>query len=108
ALTAKRNDPASGGVMHITSPLCFVQRCGETPCRASRNGRTIVHRKRPSTFPRVTASLAVQPVAARKSGSHPPMIAGTGRLFIWFPDLASQATVVHYLTRQQFRIHLAD
>lgn len=36
------------------------------------------------------------------------MIAGTGRLFIWFPDLASQARVVHYLTRQQFRIHLAD
>lgn len=38
----------------------------------------------------------------------PPSPLGTGRLFLWFPDLSSQAKVVHFLTRNRFRIHLAE
>jgi EAL domain-containing protein (putative c-di-GMP-specific phosphodiesterase class I) len=33
---------------------------------------------------------------------------GAGRLYMWFPDAASQAKVVHFFTRQRFRIHLEE
>jgi len=42
----------------------------------------------------------------RASGAEPS--SNEGRLFMWFPDQQSQAKVVHYLTRNSFRFHLAE
>jgi EAL domain-containing protein (putative c-di-GMP-specific phosphodiesterase class I) len=37
-----------------------------------------------------------------------PSASGLGRLYLWFPETAAQAKVVHYLTRRSFRCQLAD
>lgn len=37
-----------------------------------------------------------------------PVLSGSGRLYMWFPDLASQGKVIHYLTRHGLRFQLAE
>ncbi|HYV97444.1 MAG TPA: EAL domain-containing protein [Gemmatimonadaceae bacterium] len=37
-----------------------------------------------------------------------PVVSGHGRLYMWFPDIPSQAKVVQYLTRQEFTHQLSD
>jgi EAL domain-containing protein (putative c-di-GMP-specific phosphodiesterase class I) len=37
-----------------------------------------------------------------------PVLSGLGRLYLWFPDLPSQAKVLQYLARHGFRYQLSD
>jgi EAL domain-containing protein (putative c-di-GMP-specific phosphodiesterase class I) len=49
-----------------------------------------------------------QPLGEPRRRISAPVLSGQGRLHMWFPDLPSQAKVVHYLTRQSFRFHLVE